>query len=187
MGENPHRAARSGSPACRTPTYAFCRRPRQPVCQNHGKRGRCGEQDIGYDGHKKVKGRKRHLLVDSDGRILKVFVWAADQNDREGARQVLSDCKGDFPCLEKIWADGQYTGWLLDWASQTLGICIEIVLRSDALKGFEVLPRRWVVERTFAWLGRYKRLAKDYELNPVHSESMIYVASIQMLLHRIAQ
>jgi len=116
---------------------------------------------------------------------MKVFVSAADQNDREGGKQVLSDCKGDYPRLKKIWAYGQYTGWLIDWACETLGICIEIVLRSDDIKGFEVLPRRWVVECTFAWLGRSKRLAKDYELNPVHSESMIYVASIQMLLHRL--
>ena len=145
-----------------------------------------GEDDIGYDGHKKVKGRKRHLLVDTDGRVLKVFVSAADQNDRVGAKQVLTDCKGDYPRLTKIWADGQYTGWLVDWAAEALGICIEIVLRSDDLSGFVVLPRRWVVERTFAWLGRYKRLAKDYEFNPVHSESMIYVAMIHNLLQRLA-
>jgi len=117
---------------------------------------------------------------------LKVFVSAADQNDREGAQQVLSACKGDLPRLCKVWADGQYTGWLMDWASETLGICLEVVLRSEDVSGFEVLPRRWVVERTFAWLGRYKRLAKDYELNPVHSESMIYVAMTQMLLKRLA-
>jgi len=119
--------------------------------------------------------------------VLKVFVSAADQNDRDGAKQVLCDCKGDYPRLKKVWADGQYTGWLIDWAWETLGICIEIVLRSDDVSGFEVLPRRWVVERTFAWLGRYKRLAKDYELNPVHSESMVYVAMIQMLLKRLAK
>ncbi len=124
--------------------------------------------------------------MDTDGRVLKVFVSAADQNDREGAKQLLGDCKGDFPRLRKIWADGQYTGWLIDWASETLDICLEIVLRSDDVSGFEVLPRRWVVERTFAWLGRYKRLAKDYEFKPELSESMVYVASIQMLLHRLA-
>jgi len=186
VGENPRRSARSRPSARWQRTHAFGRRLRQPIGQDDGKRGRCGEEDIGYDGHKKVKGRKRHLLVDTDGRVLKVFVSAADQNDREGAKQVLSDCKGDYPRLTKIWADGQYTGWLLDWAAQTLGICIEIVLRSDDVSGFAVLPRRWVVERTFAWLGRYKRLAKDYELCPEHSESMIYVAMTQMLLHRLA-
>ena len=187
MGEDPHRASPSRSYSCRTCVYSFSRRFRQPVCQNDGKRGRCGEEDIGYDGHKKGKGRKRHLLVDTDGRVLKVFVSAADQNDREGARQVLTECKGDYPRLGKIWADGQYTGWLIDWASETLGICLEVVLRSEDVRGFEVLPRRWVVERTFAWLGRYKRLAKDYELCPEHSEGMIYVAMTQMLLRRLAK
>lgn len=118
--------------------------------------------------------------------MLKVFVSAADQNDRDGAKQVLSDCDKHFPRLKKVWADGQYTGWLIEWAAETLHLCLEIVLRSDDLAGFAVLPRRWVVERTFAWLGRYKRLAKDYELNPVHSESMIYVAMTQMLLKRLA-
>jgi putative transposase len=119
--------------------------------------------------------------------VLKVFVSAADQNDRAGAKQVLMECKGDFPRLTRIWADGQYTGWLIDWAIETLGICIEIVLRSEEISGFAVLPRRWVVERTFAWLGRYKRLVKDYELNPLHSESMVYVAMAQNLLKRLAE
>ena len=77
------------------------------------------------------------------------------------------------------------TGWLIDWAAQTLGICLEIVLHSDDLSGFVVLPRRWVVERTFAWLGRYKGLAKDYEFNPVHSESMVYLAMTHNLLNRL--
>ena len=185
MGKDPHLPARSRPREARTSTHSHRRRHRQPVCEDDGKRGRSGEDDIGYDAHKKVKGRKRHLLVDTDGRVLKVFVSAADQNDREGAKQLLTDCKGDYPRLKKLWADGQYTGWLLDWASETLGLCIEIVLRSDDMSGFSVLPRRWVVERTFAWLGRYKRLVKDYEFNPVHSESMIYVAMIQMLLNRL--
>ncbi len=187
MGENPHRASGSRPRAGRQRTHAFGRRHRQSVGQDDRKRGRSGEDDIGYDGHKKVKGRKRHLLVDTEGRVLKVLVSAADQNDREGAKPVLTNCKGDFPRLKKIWADGQYTGWLIDWAADTLGICIEIVLRSDDVSGFEVLPRRWVVERTFAWLGRYKRLAKDYELNPVHSESMVYIAMTQNLLKRLAE
>lgn len=117
---------------------------------------------------------------------MEVFVCAADQNDRDGAKALLLSCKGRYPRLKKIWADGQYTGWLIDWAAQELEVCIEIVQRQDDLSGFVVLPRRWVVERTFAWLGRYKRLAKDYELNPVHSESMIYVAMSHILLRRLA-
>jgi putative transposase len=118
--------------------------------------------------------------------VLKVFVSAADQNDRQGARQLLEGCKGVYPRLKRIWADGQYTGELIEWVSEELGICLEVVEREAGSRGFSVLPRRWVVERTFAWLGRYKRLAKDYEFNPVHSESMIYVAMIQMLLNRRA-
>jgi putative transposase len=117
--------------------------------------------------------------------VLKVFVSAADQNDREGAKQLLSDCKGSYPRLKKIWADGQYTGWRIAWVAEELGICLEVVLRSDDLSGFLVLPRRWVVERTFAWLGRYKRLVRDYELCPDHSESMVYVAMTHLLLRRL--
>ena len=86
----------------------------------------------------------------------------------------------------KIWADGQYTGWLIDWVAEELDVCLEIVQRNDDMSGFVVLPRRWVVERTFAWLGRYKRLAKDYELCPEHSESMVYVAMSHILLRRLA-
>jgi len=117
---------------------------------------------------------------------LEVFVSAANQNDRDGAKERLQACKGRYPRLKLIWADGQYTGWLIDWAAQELDICLEIVQRKDDLGGFVVLPRRWVVERTFAWLGRYKRLAKDYELNPLHSESLIYLAMSHILLRRLA-
>jgi putative transposase len=117
---------------------------------------------------------------------MKVFVSAADQNDREGAKQLLQACKGQFPRLQKIWADGQYTGWLIGWAAEEFDICLEIVQRNDDLSGFVVLPRRWVVERTFAWLGRYKRLVRDYELCPEHSESMVYVAMTHLLLQRLA-
>ena len=118
--------------------------------------------------------------------MLKVFVSSADQNDRQGAKHLLTDCKERFPRLTKVWADGQYTGELITWAHEKLNVCLEIVLRSDDCKAFEVLPRRWVVERTFAWLGRYKRLARDYEFNPVHSESMVYAAMTHLLLRRLA-
>jgi putative transposase len=91
-----------------------------------------------------------------------------------------------YPRLAKIWADGQYTGPLVGWVSDKLGACLEIVKRSDDVSGFVVQPRRWVVERTFAWLGRYKRLVRDYELCPEHSESMIYVAMTHLLLRRLA-
>jgi len=117
---------------------------------------------------------------------LEVFVSAADQNDRDGAKALLLACKDRYPRLKKIWADGQYTGWRIDWTEKELDVCLEIVQRNDDTSGFVVLPRRWVVERTFAWLGRYKRLAKDYELCPEHSESMIYLAMSHILLRRLA-
>ncbi len=115
-----------------------------------------------------------------------VFVSAADQNDRDGAKELLRRCAKDYPRLKKVWADGQYTGELGDWTCEQFGICLEVVQRTEGSKGFVVVPRRWVVERTFAWLGRYKRLVRDYELCPEHSEAMIYVAMIQLLLHRLA-
>lgn len=88
--------------------------------------------------------------------------------------------------LKHIWADGQYTGDLIEWVWEELGICLEVVEREAGERGFRLLPRRWVVERTFAWLGRYKRLVKDYELCPEHSESMVYVAMSHLLLQRLA-
>jgi hypothetical protein len=120
VGEAPDRSARSRSQARGPKSHALRRRLGQPIGQDHGKRGCQADEDIGYDAHKKVKGRKRHLLVDTEGRVLQVFVSAADQNDREGGKQVLTNCKGDFPRLKKVWADGQYTGWLIDWAAETL-------------------------------------------------------------------
>ena len=118
--------------------------------------------------------------------MLKVFVSAADQNDRQGARQLLEGCKGVYPRLKRIWADGPYTGDLIEWVSEELGICLEVVEREAGTRGFCVLPRRWVVERTFAWLGRNKRLVRDYELCPEHSESMVYIAMTHLLLQRLA-
>jgi len=118
--------------------------------------------------------------------VLAVFVSAADQNDRDGAKALLLACQGRYPRLRKIWADGQYTGWLIGWIAQELDACLEIVERNDDQSGFVLLPRRWVVERTFAWLGRYKRLLRDYEFCPEHSESMVYVAMSHILLRRLA-
>jgi transposase len=117
--------------------------------------------------------------------LLRVFVSAADQKDRDGAKAVLSECKADFSTLQHLWADGNYTGSLIAWGQEHLGATLEIVKRCDDLSGFVVLPRRWVVERTFAWLGRYRRLGKDYELLPAHSEAMIYLASIRLMLNRL--
>jgi len=116
-----------------------------------------------------------------------VFVSAADQTDLDGARALLKACLPRFPTLRKIWADGGYTGKLVSWVNETFGIDLEIVKRTDDLSGFVLIPRRWVVERTFGNLGRYRRLTKEYELLPEHSESMVKVAASKMLLNRITQ
>jgi putative transposase len=140
----------------------------------------------GYDAAKKVNGRKRHIVVDTPGNLLDVVVHAADIQDRDGAKLVLHKLVETVSSLEKIWADGIYKGGLIEWVRETLGIVLEIVKRDPDQVGFKVLPRRWVVERTFAWLGRYRRLSKDYERLIECSEGMVYAASIGTMLKRIA-
>jgi len=141
----------------------------------------------GYDAGKKVKGRKRHILVDTMGNLLKVVVHPANIQDRDGARLLLEDLPQMLRLrLQKIWADQGYTGELLwAWCQQHLNLDLEVVCRPLGEKGFVLLPRRWVVERTFAWFGNYRRLSKDFEeLIPV-SEGVIYLASIHRMLRRI--
>lgn len=116
---------------------------------------------------------------------MELVVHAANIQDREGAMQVLKLLKGKFPRLKKIWADGGYAGQLIGWTAMTGGWVLEIVKRTDKLPKFIVLPKRWIVERTFGWLGRYRRLSKDYELTTSSSESMIYIAMINLMLHRL--
>ena len=117
--------------------------------------------------------------------MLAVFVSAADLGEREGAKCLLDGIAQQFPRLSLIWADGGYDGPFQDWTQEQWGIEVTIVKRTDDLKGFKIVPRRWVVERTFAWFGRFRRLSKDYELLPEHSESMIYVAMIRLMLQRL--
>jgi putative transposase len=142
----------------------------------------------GYDAGKKVKGRKRHLLVDTLGLVLWVLVLPADIQDRDGGRQLLA---GFFKQswarrLQHIWADGGYAGVLVAWVLQRWACVVEIVKRSDA-HTFRILPRRWVVERTFGWLGRYRRLSRDYERQASTGETMVYVAMIRLMLARLAK
>ena len=141
----------------------------------------------GYDAGKKVKGRKRHILVDTMGLLLIALVHAANIQDRDGAKLLFEKAKQCFSRLRLIWADGGYSGKLVSWVLATCGWILEIVKRSDDIKGFQVLPRRWVVERTFAWLGRYRRLSKDYEELPQTSESMIYAAMVNLMARRLAR
>jgi putative transposase len=142
----------------------------------------------GYDAGKKIKGRKRHIVTDTLGFMLFVLVHAADIQDRDGAPMVLKAMRFRFPWLRHIFADGGYAGDKLRGALTGHGDwTIEIIKRSDAAKGFEVLPRRWVVERTFAWLGRSRRLAKDWEKSIESAAAWTQIASIRMLTRRIAR
>lgn len=140
----------------------------------------------GYDAAKKVTGRKRHIVVDVIGMILAVVVHKASIQDRDGAKLVLASIAGLYPRLQLIWADGGYCGQLIDWVKNTCNWILEIVKRSDDVKGFKVLPRRWVVERTFAWFGNFRRLSKDYECLTETSETMIYTAMIHLMVRRLA-
>jgi putative transposase len=143
----------------------------------------------GYDAHKHVKGRKRHLIVDVCGHVLTVVVHAANIQDYHGARQVLSRlAQKSWERLEKILADAIYKGdkSLHDWVRDELGWELETVERQPGQKGFQVLPKRWVVERTFAWLGRNRRLSKDYEFRSDTSEAWIFIAMSALLSRRLA-
>ena len=119
------------------------------------------------------------------GLLLEVVVHAADVQDRDGAKLVLAKLGDRFPRLWVVWADGGYAGALLVWALATLGLVIDVVKRPGTTKGFAVLPKRWIVERTFAWLGRSRRLSKDYEALPETSEAWIRIAMIQLMLKRL--
>lgn len=142
----------------------------------------------GFDAGKKVKGRKRHILTDTCGFLIFILVHAADIQDRDGAVDVLAAVRTRFPWLRHVFADGGYAGDKLRSALVGMGKwTIDIIKRSDRAKGFEVLPRRWVVERTFAWLGRCRRLAKDWEKSIASSTAWALIASIRMLTRRTAR
>jgi putative transposase len=156
-----------------------------------------GGEERGYDAGKNVGGRKRHLIVDTLGLVLLVVVTAASVQDRDGGRVLL---KGLYERIKKpryrhwwrfcrlklIWADGSYRGELIEWVKHALGWQLSIVDKAAGQKGFVVLPRRWVVERTFAWLNRQRRLSKDYERLPQTSEAFIYVAMIRLMVRNLA-
>ncbi|RJT18577.1 IS5 family transposase [Mesorhizobium waimense] len=142
----------------------------------------------GFDAGKKIMGRKRHIVVDTLGLMVGVVVHAADIQDRDGAPAVLKSILKRWPWLRHVFADGGYAGPKLRGALQKLAkFTLEIIKRSDSAKGFEVLPRRWVVERTFAWLGRCRRLAKDFERSIESAQAWIYIANIRMLTRRLAR
>jgi len=141
----------------------------------------------GFDGGKNVKGRKRHVMSDTVGNLLQVVVNAADTQDRVGAKAVIAKLQEQtIRAIKKIWADGSYSGApFTQWIQETLQATLEITKRPPNAQGFVVVPVRWVVERTLAWLGRYRCLSKDYEHCTKSSEGVIYVASIATMLKRL--
>jgi len=149
-----------------------------------------GGEARGFDAGKKTTGRKRHVIVDTLGLLLVVMVTAASVQDRAGGRAILARLAARFPTVAPIWADGGYANkvdaGLLDWARRTLHVLVAIVRRSDDAKGFQVLHQRWVVERTFGWLIRNRRLARDYERLTTTSETMIKLAMIRLMAIRLA-
>ena len=135
-----------------------------------------------------MTGRKRHLLVDTIGLILLVMLLPANIQDRDGAKQLLAAffAQAGRRRVRHIWADGGYVGSLVQWTKRLWRCTVQIVKRSD-LHAFRVLPRRWVVERTFGWLGRYRRLNRDYERQAQTGEIMVYLAMIRLMLVRLAK
>lgn len=142
----------------------------------------------GYDAGKKIKGRKRHIVTDTLGLLIGLIVHSADIQDRDGAAALLRSIRHAFPWLRHVFADAAYAGPKLKAALEKIGEwTIEIIKRSDSAKGFEVLPRRWVVERTLAWLGRCRRLSKDFEKTIASAQAWITVAHIRLVTRRLAR
>ncbi len=146
-----------------------------------------GGEQRGYDAGKKLSGRKRHIAVDTLGLILTVVVHAASCQDYDGARMVLVQLKESFKRLKVVFADSAYgRNALPAWVKTTFGWVLQTVLRPVGIKGFVILPKRWIVERTFAWLARWRRHSKDYERNPKSSEAMIHISMIAIMARRLA-
>jgi transposase len=141
----------------------------------------------GYDAGKKINGRKRHIAVDTIGLLLTVLVTAASVQDRDAAKPLLWNLKKAFPKVRLAWADGGYAGKLVTWSKTALKLTLEIVKRPDDLHAFKVLPRRWVVERTLAWITRHRRTVRDYERLPAHHETYVYWAMIIVMTRRLAR
>ncbi|WP_245697097.1 transposase [Streptomyces phaeochromogenes] len=133
-----------------------------------------------------MNGRKRHLLTDTLGLLLAVLVTPASTTDRDGARRLLTTATGRFRRLARVWADGGYTGHHTDWTTQHLGLALDIVRRPSDVQGFQALPRRWVAERSFAWLLRSRRLVRDYERRTDTSEAVIRWSMIALMNRRLA-
>lgn len=174
---------------------AKCRDPGQPVGSYHRKR-----RARGYDGAKRLNGRKRHLLVDTLGLLLRIVVLPANISDREGAKRLLTGLKAQFPRLSCLWADQGYRGQkFCTWVRHQVGCRLIVMSRPKkkvwlgcdemphSLGRMNIQPRRWVVERTFAWAGRCRRLSKDYEGLPETEEALVSMAMVRLMLKRLTR
>ncbi|HET8680796.1 MAG TPA: IS5 family transposase [Micromonosporaceae bacterium] len=141
----------------------------------------------GYDAGKKTKGRKRNIATDCLGLVLMVTVTAASMQDRDSAHRLLALLREQFSTITLVWADGGYAGRLVTWANTVLHLTLTIVKRNHNSTGFVVLPRRWVVERTFGWLTRHRRLVRDYERKPEHHEAMVWWATVTIMTRRLTR
>lgn len=141
-------------------------------------------EERGYDGGKQVKGRKRHIIVDTLGLLLLVSVTAASVQDSDEGQSLLIDLAHRCQRIRRVFADQGYKAWLVAWVARWLSFALEIVVKPADQVGFHVQPKRWLVERSLAWLSNFRRLSKDYERDPSHSEGMIYLASIRLMLRK---
>ena len=140
----------------------------------------------GYDAGKKINGIKLHLLVDTLGMVLAVLVLPADVQDRDGGLILLADERGRWPRLQRVFSDGGYAGKLVTSIAVLCNWVLDIVKRSDDKKGFAVIRKRWIVERTFSWINNCRRLSKDYERLPESSTAMVQMSMIGLMLRRLA-
>jgi putative transposase len=142
---------------------------------------------VGYDAGKKVKGRKRHLIVDTQGTVLAALVTPASVQDPVAAPAVLEKAKAQSPRLTLIWGDGRYRGPIVQTAAEALDLTVDVVAPPKGQKGFQVLPRRWIIERTFAWLERFRRLARDWEAASWSACAFIYIAASNIAARQLAR
>lgn len=149
------------------------------------KTSRQSAEERGYDGGKKIKGRKQHIIVDTLGLLLAVVVHSAAIHDSKAAFSVIQRLKFRFPQLKKIIADGGYRGELTENVKSAFGWILQVVLRSDSTEKFQVLPKRWIVERTFAWFEGFRRLSKDYEVLTESSEHMVLLTMIKIMCNKL--